>query len=557
MQSIQERCCPHPHQTKFSSATIRTRPVQAGLASASFVLPAPRLQPLHRANAAPAAPTDRRPALVLGPAYLLVLGFVELLHAALGPVAPFLGPAFFGAALLLLFLHAGLCWRRPLRYLPLTLAAVPALRLVLFLGPAGPVLIALAWALPVILAAAVTLRLLRVLPGRNDAAAWAGAVWQSAGDLFGRWTAAFRGRLVRYGFAVLTLPALAMLLAAAAGLLLAHTAELPAGAAGLAGRGEPPSVLWASAAESLVRGIAPRWSEIQAVVLRAEGRSPLRTTATRRPEALLLAGLRAALERPMRELLAGAGPRGAGLGVTAEPERLLLRSDTREPRRVGSIESEPGQTDLWLAWEDQVALILLWDSAGRPATVLRAADDALEHRFVPKPPPQSVSMTEAYPSCPSSGFANPYPRGVCTWYAKDRRPDLPGFWGDLGLAINWPYAAEACGYRVDGLPAAGAVIVFPPGANGAYEGGHVGYVEAVEADGLLISECNVTHDSAGIVEPRWWEAGYSCAYRRIPWTRLSPQVQYIHRWREPAPPPATLAPSVTPIPPHKALMIDG
>jgi surface antigen len=103
------------------------------------------------------------------------------------------------------------------------------------------------------------------------------------------------------------------------------------------------------------------------------------------------------------------------------------------------------------------------------------------------------------------------------------------------MAYYWGYAARTCGFVVDTEPAAGAVIVFSPGANGASPGGHVGYVEEAGPDYVLISECNVGHDSYYVEEPRWWEAGYPCAYRRIPRAGLDPGIEYIHGPAEPGP----------------------
>jgi len=150
----------------------------------------------------------------------------------------------------------------------------------------------------------------------------------------------------------------------------------------------------------------------------------------------------------------------------------------------------------------------------------------------PSPPASPIELlAAAYPDCPIRDFANLYPRGVCTWYVQERRPDLPGFLGDSGLAMNWARSAERCGFPVDRRPAVGAVLVFPPGANGASSGGHVAYVEAVGATSLQISECNVSYNSPVAEFPHWWEAGYFCAHRSISFGRLDPRVQYIH-WRE-------------------------
>lgn len=186
---------------------------------------------------------------------------------------------------------------------------------------------------------------------------------------------------------------------------------------------------------------------------------------------------------------------------------------------------------------------------GRPDAAVRIDDAAEIRRYVrpsrraesapePAPPSPATISLEQYPDCPAAGYGNPYPRGVCTWYAQGRREDLPVFSGLFGLAENWAVSAQLCGFQVDQRPAVGAVIVFPPGANGASPGGHVGYVEAVGEDYVLISECNVTYGSPVAISPTWWEAGYYCAHRQISFDWLDPRVQYIHEHRDRSPQPS-------------------
>lgn len=91
---------------------------------------------------------------------------------------------------------------------------------------------------------------------------------------------------------------------------------------------------------------------------------------------------------------------------------------------------------------------------------------------------------------------NSYDAGYCTWYVKNRRPDLPN---QLGNANTWYARAAAQGLPVGSTPRAGAV-----GTTTAGDYGHVVYVERVNGDGsILISEMNY----AGLYSQRTRTAG--------------------------------------------------
>lgn len=79
---------------------------------------------------------------------------------------------------------------------------------------------------------------------------------------------------------------------------------------------------------------------------------------------------------------------------------------------------------------------------------------------------------------------NTYAAGNCTWYAKDRRPDLPN---NLGNANTWATEAAAQGIPTGSRARPGAIGV---SLEGYY--GHVVYVEAIQPnDGTMtISEMN-------------------------------------------------------------------
>lgn len=82
-------------------------------------------------------------------------------------------------------------------------------------------------------------------------------------------------------------------------------------------------------------------------------------------------------------------------------------------------------------------------------------------------------------SAPATSSGNKYVAGYCTWYVKNKRPDLPN---NLGNAITWVSRAAAQGLSTGSTPAVGAV---------GQQGNHVVYVTGVNGDGTVtISEMN-------------------------------------------------------------------
>lgn len=91
------------------------------------------------------------------------------------------------------------------------------------------------------------------------------------------------------------------------------------------------------------------------------------------------------------------------------------------------------------------------------------------------------SSTQRAPQGSTSG--NLYAPGYCTWYVKNKRPDLPN---NLGNANTWVSRASSQGYGTGSTPRVGAVAYQP-----ASSLGHVAYVEAVHNDGTVtVSEMN-------------------------------------------------------------------
>lgn len=85
----------------------------------------------------------------------------------------------------------------------------------------------------------------------------------------------------------------------------------------------------------------------------------------------------------------------------------------------------------------------------------------------------------------SDSYGNSYAPGNCTWYVKQKRPDIGNHWGN---ANSWYYSAASQGWDVGNTPKKGAIATTTAGW-----AGHVAYVEGVSLDGeyVTISEMNV------------------------------------------------------------------
>lgn len=102
------------------------------------------------------------------------------------------------------------------------------------------------------------------------------------------------------------------------------------------------------------------------------------------------------------------------------------------------------------------------------------------------------SQQRVQPQARGSSNGNTYTAGYCTWYAKNRRPDLPN---NLGNANTWVARAQAQGIPTGSSARPGAI---------AQQGMHVAYVESVNGDGTItVSEMN-------------WEGLYIVSTRTAP-----------------------------------------
>lgn len=77
---------------------------------------------------------------------------------------------------------------------------------------------------------------------------------------------------------------------------------------------------------------------------------------------------------------------------------------------------------------------------------------------------------------------NAYGYGYCTWYVKNKRPDVGSYWGN---ANQWYASAQAAGFKTGSEARPGAVGV-------SFDGpaGHVVYIESVEGNTVHLTEMN-------------------------------------------------------------------
>lgn len=149
------------------------------------------------------------------------------------------------------------------------------------------------------------------------------------------------------------------------------------------------------------------------------------------------------------------------------------------------------------------------------------ADETLKDRPLPEPPQEPVVPPQAVVSTPAVSNKRPvqqaapkpkataraavqtrgavagntYTPGYCTWYVKNKRPDLPN---NLGNADTWVARARAQGIPTGSAPRVGAA---------GQRGMHVVYVEAVNGDGTVtISEMN--HAGLYVITRRTLPASY-------------------------------------------------
>lgn len=185
------------------------------------------------------------------------------------------------------------------------------------------------------------------------------------------------------------------------------------------------------------------------------------------------------------------------LGSTDDVKKIILTKDTqkeeakkekiKEYKKIKPVLSSTAEASYVVSPTDDLATIAskyqttiqrLWDknpALGDPNVLdvgitvsIPLADEVIADRPLPY---LAIPVVDR----PSGGL-NLYYAGQCTWGVKNRRPDIPN---SLGNADTWYTRATALGLPTGLVPRVGAAAQ----AKGRM---HVGYVEAVYADGTIL-----------------------------------------------------------------------
>lgn len=197
------------------------------------------------------------------------------------------------------------------------------------------------------------------------------------------------------------------------------------------------------------------------------------------------------------------------VGVVSIPEKKITEvKDTPEPKEQKPAELpeppapiqytvNPGDSLVKIGELHQIEWTRIYDkntSITNPDSinpgqilVIPTPEEQLEKRALPTPVLSAQTSSQTSPvrtvsriSQPRGSVAgNTYAPGYCTWYAKNRRPDLPN---RMGNASAWISSAAAQGFATGSTPQVGAI---------GQQGNHVVYVESVHGNGTItVSEMN-------------------------------------------------------------------
>lgn len=205
--------------------------------------------------------------------------------------------------------------------------------------------------------------------------------------------------------------------------------------------------------------------------------------------------------------LIGGTPAHAEAASSATSAQTTTTKTTKEPAAKKPVAPQPkvdtvqpGDSLSKIAEVEKTTWVRLYDAnadiadpniihPGEKVTV-PLADQKLPDRYgeltaeqVAAMPTVAAASAQAAPAVQPSGARvggpNAYDWGQCTWYVKNMRPDIGGYWGNAGY--SWIAEAQAAGFATGSAPRAGAVAV---------EAGHVAYVQSVSGGNVSISEMN-------------------------------------------------------------------
>lgn len=170
------------------------------------------------------------------------------------------------------------------------------------------------------------------------------------------------------------------------------------------------------------------------------------------------------------------------------------------------IEAERIATEQRIAHEKAVEAAKAAEKArldAEAAAQAQAAQKALEQPVAP--PVESAGtggvVEQAPPPAAKPVTGNTYPVGQCTYWVKQKKPQLGNYWGNANV---WPSSARAAGYTTGSTPQVGAAAV-------ATTGNHVAYVEQVRGGEIYISEMNFYDGKGGGLNRtsyRWADAAH-------------------------------------------------
>jgi surface antigen len=96
--------------------------------------------------------------------------------------------------------------------------------------------------------------------------------------------------------------------------------------------------------------------------------------------------------------------------------------------------------------------------------------------------------------------SNHFDPGYCTWDAAEQAHSawgiFPPWYGDAG---DWIDAARASGWDVSSTPEAHSIVAMPRGVQGSGSLGHVGWVIAIEDDGVTVEVRSMNWNGRGQV----------------------------------------------------------